>query len=1058
MKKFTVSSSSNNEYEIKLQKLIPNLEETKNKKIAQLTKVIFHLNSQIESHDEELYVLRKSYENEMQQVIQDCYEKIDRARLKSQDWQKKALENTLYTNLKLKYQSEKDATLKQIETLKSKQSKSIARIKCDYQNELKQMIEETGKLAHKIQFQTIEFTNTLTKLKKSHETGMKNFKEKHESDKKLMQQKMLSRIEQLKNEYNTSKANTIESNKNKLNQVLYDHKCQIQSINTKNEKQIDKMSKTCQNKDKKISELEQNITSYKDDLTTQTKKVLDLEIRLRNTKTERDELETENTKMQESNDMLRQQLNNKDSVITSLKNKIKMFETGFESQTADLDKLSIQIDILTNEKLQMQRQLQTLQTEINEKNQTLVEYETQLKDSNKLIQTLKSNNNQLTQNVTRQEVQLGQLRHEISNIEKKFKSSRQLNTSLVNKLRKISCKLVDTKVVVENEKKKLGNIFNICNEFKAQAVVIIQQFRLDFIEKYEKIVQIHRNKIGQLQLENEVALTNLHLSKSNFEASMSCKMMDTESKLASTRDKCKSMQNQINLLNQSLNEKNQTISLQSNQLTTLQNSLKSIENEYQLTQSNSSQQVSNLKNTVSSFQTQLEETFSKLNHTKKLHEIENKSLQEKVNQLEAHNRKIVAEKSELWHDFDQFQSKHNMIKTRLENQISKNMDQYSLQISQVREEYQSKIIQLNKDHQHKLSQLQLQHDKQIELLQSDTNFHNEKVEKAIGELKHNYQTNINTLKEQHKTQLLSIETQSQKDKLTIKNELTSLFETELEKKLEKELSKQQRRLVEKFEDEKLQLESNFTCENESLIKQICSINDENARKESTFHLTVNKLENDIKTIEKEYQDKVQTLEKDHFHEKEKLLSMFSNEKLGWNKEKESISHLFQSEKQSLIDKFSNDILKIENDYKIKMNQCNQQFEKQQLKYSRLKKRFDNREPRQQDLAKIDQLEQIIKKQQISVNQANKDMKRFKMELLNREENYNKVFGRSPTVGVMNVKSINSTGSSMRTTGVTQAIRNSKTIRPASARKSRLPFDKDNASDESSTFPPLRHKI
>mmetsp|Transcript_17144 Transcript_17144/g.28329 ORF Transcript_17144/g.28329 Transcript_17144/m.28329 type:complete len:109 (+) Transcript_17144:452-778(+) len=31
-----------------------------------------------------------------------------------------------------------------------------------------------------------------------------------------------------------------------------------------------------------------------------------------------------------------------------------------------------------------------------------------------------------------------------------------------------------------------------------------------------------------------------------------------------------------------------------------------------------------------------------------------------------------------------------------------------------------------------------------------------------------------------------------------------------------------------------------------------------------------------------------------------------------------------------------------------------------------------------------------------------DMKYFKLELLNREQNYNKVFGRQPTVGVMDV--------------------------------------------------------
>lgn len=32
-----------------------------------------------------------------------------------------------------------------------------------------------------------------------------------------------------------------------------------------------------------------------------------------------------------------------------------------------------------------------------------------------------------------------------------------------------------------------------------------------------------------------------------------------------------------------------------------------------------------------------------------------------------------------------------------------------------------------------------------------------------------------------------------------------------------------------------------------------------------------------------------------------------------------------------------------------------------------------------------------------------ELKYFKLELLNREENFNKMFGRSPTVGVMQVR-------------------------------------------------------
>ena len=49
-------------------KSLPQLDDTMSKKIVQLTKVIYHLNSQIEEHNNELQLVRNQYEKEIQQV------------------------------------------------------------------------------------------------------------------------------------------------------------------------------------------------------------------------------------------------------------------------------------------------------------------------------------------------------------------------------------------------------------------------------------------------------------------------------------------------------------------------------------------------------------------------------------------------------------------------------------------------------------------------------------------------------------------------------------------------------------------------------------------------------------------------------------------------------------------------------------------------------------------------------------------------------------------------------------------------------------------------------
>jgi len=85
------------------------------------------------------------------------------------------------------------------------------------------------------------------------------------------------------------------------------------------------------------------------------------------------------------------------------------------------------------------------------------------------------------------------------------------------------------------------------------------------------------------------------------------------------------------------------------------------------------------------------------------------------------------------------------------------------------------------------------------------------------------------------------------------------------------------------------------------------------------------------------------------------------------------------------------------------------------KYSELRKRFDARESRPEDTRRIHDLKKLLKKQQFGVDEMQQQMEYFKMELMNREENFNKVFGRQPVVGVMDIFSGKKKEKKQRTT-------------------------------------------
>ena len=65
-------------------------------------------------------------------------------------------------------------------------------------------------------------------------------------------------------------------------------------------------------------------------------------------------------------------------------------------------------------------------------------------------------------------------------------------------------------------------------------------------------------------------------------------------------------------------------------------------------------------------------------------------------------------------------------------------------------------------------------------------------------------------------------------------------------------------------------------------------------------------------------------------------------------------------------------------------------------------RWQNRESRPEDLARIAQLEREMVEKDELVARTREEMLYFKREMLNREENYNQKFNRQPNVGVMQV--------------------------------------------------------
>jgi len=79
----------------------------------------------------------------------------------------------------------------------------------------------------------------------------------------------------------------------------------------------------------------------------------------------------------------------------------------------------------------------------------------------------------------------------------------------------------------------------------------------------------------------------------------------------------------------------------------------------------------------------------------------------------------------------------------------------------------------------------------------------------------------------------------------------------------------------------------------------------------------------------------------------------------------------------------------------------QKYKQLEEKFDELQELYDTRPSRGEDLEMIRTLQEQVSEKDNLLKKAAEDMKFYKLELLNRENSYNKVFGAKPNVGVYN---------------------------------------------------------
>lgn len=91
---------------------------------------------------------------------------------------------------------------------------------------------------------------------------------------------------------------------------------------------------------------------------------------------------------------------------------------------------------------------------------------------------------------------------------------------------------------------------------------------------------------------------------------------------------------------------------------------------------------------------------------------------------------------------------------------------------------------------------------------------------------------------------------------------------------------------------------------------------------------------------------------------------------------------------------------IKNQFKIMIEENKNRIKLMEEEYEELKSLFDDRPSREEDLRMIQKLQALLEQREDQLKKAWHELKFFKLELVNRQNNYNKMFNANPNIGVL----------------------------------------------------------
>ncbi|XP_074394019.1 protein FAM184A isoform X5 [Zonotrichia albicollis] len=948
------------------------------KKIAQLTKVIYALNTKNDEHEAAIQALKDAHEEEIQQILAETREKILQYKSKvaeEMDLKRKiqVLEESLEDHKKMKHQAltefeaykdrvedmqlcaeaqhvQRVVTMsREVEEIRKKfeeRLRSFIQLQVQYEKDKRTALEEL-KAAHRLEIQE------LLKTHQSQNATLSKGQEKMEELHRLELEDLNNKVEELRLE----KKKLIEDYEGKLSkaQSFYEHELDslkrsqlftAESLHACKEKEVE-LRKEFQNQEsmlrKNLGKLKTELQMVQDEAASLREKCQKLQVALGTAENNVQVLQKQLDDVKEEEMSLLSKHKEVESELAAARERL-------QQQATDLVLKASHIGMLQATQMTQEVTIRDLESEKSRLKEKL----SQLEEERNLLQSK-------TQSLDERQ------RQQILALEKKVNEARETQREYYEKeLVKLQARLEgEAAQLKEAHSKTLEELAwkhhtaieaahsNANKDKKKLQMELEQQF-----EKEKLHLEDDKNQLRQ-QLENVKEELTTKLTSANQEV---CRLQDlvrkSEQGLGTAEGHISSLQEAQEILQKELE-------LTRARLRETTDSLYSVEGELDQERQQHEAMIAAMREEEKfkvdrmardleiKWTENLRQECNKLREELRLqHEEDKKAAMTQLLQLK--EREKNAARDGWQKKVEDLLDQISLLKQNLEMQLSQSqssLQQLQAQFSQERQRLTQEIQELEEEHQQRHKSLQEAHILAFQNMEETKEQEQKELEERLQQ-KHSEE--LHALKETHKQAMEGFKLEMEQELQTLRFELEDEGKAMLAS-LRSELNHQHAAAID-------QLRHNHQQELVAAKMELERSIELGRRQEKEFLCRISDLQDELRHRDHH----IAELDKEILHLHENISTL--------TKELE-----FKGKEILRIHSESN----------------------QQISLEEMEEKYKNRESRPEDLQLISELKDLIAERDQLIKKLIEDKKFYQLELVNRETNYNKMFNASPNVGVIN---------------------------------------------------------